>query len=467
MGGKDYGPRGKKALEFGSLSTQLSQMWEENPETTLRLIFFKGDCRGGSKEKRLFLVCFDWLVQEHPQVARRCLPHIPDFRSWKDLVRIAQRAPALNQAIASLFARQLEQDLQALEEKKDISLCAKWVPSEKSGYDKANPGLLSKIRELLTVNQRDFRVKIISPLRKHLDVVERKMCAHEWDQINYNRVPSVAMNMYKKVFDQWDGQRYQEWIQSIAEGKGKVNVGQLYPHELVSYYLKNDCVEDSLTEAQWSTMVENTRKLGKFGKSLAIVDTSGSMSGTPLLVAISLGLLLTECADPEWRNLLINFDSNPKFFVIEPGSLRQRIQQVRSLPWGGSTDIDLVFTMLLARAQERKLPPEQMPDRLYIFTDMQFNQVTGNTRFTGLERIQQYYQRAGYPFPEIICWNLRETKGSNFFCSDETPGVCMLSGFSQDILSGVLEGGVPSPAKIMRRLLYSARYDCIGDKAYE
>lgn len=465
MGAKEYGPKGSRALsdEDNLLWPLLDKMWAESPLLCLKLIFYKGDCRGGSKEKRLWLVSFFWLMDRHQAVAEKCLQHVPFFRYWKDLVKIAGKGPYWSQLVASLFYSQLTKDLDALrnpETNKGISLCAKWVPTEKSAGDRSAPLLLPSIRSLFGMDARQFRKTVTTPLRAHVKVVESFMCSQRWGSIEYSHVPSVAMNTYRKAFQLHDGERFAEWLQKLKSGDKsvKIQVGQLFPHTVAQAYLRGGAY-DELTEQQWKALVEKTRALGTFDKALVVSDTSGSMSGVPMDVSVSLGVLISNSAKGAWKNILVNFDSNPAFHKLTGTCLRDDISTVRSVPWGGSTNLDGVFDILLSRAQEMEVPAEDMVTRIFILTDMQFNAACGGDG--ALVRAAEKFKAAGYQVPEIVCWNLRDSIVS-VAAEDHTPGVCMLSGFSQDALKAVLKGGVPSPYQTMVNAVEDPRYDVLN-----
>ena len=53
--------------------------------------------------------------------------------------------------------------------------------------------------DMLGLTEREYR-KGLSALRKHLDVVERKMSSQNWQSIDYETVPSKANLNYNKAF---------------------------------------------------------------------------------------------------------------------------------------------------------------------------------------------------------------------------------------------------------------------------
>lgn len=78
-----------------------------------------------------------------------------------------------------------------------------------------------------------------------------------------------------------------------------------------------------------------------------------------------------------------------------------------------------------------------MIKRLFIFSDMQFDQCRGNaqeTWTTDHQAIVQAYNAAGYDVPEIIYWNLSSYSGASKPVLGDTPGAALLSGFSGNLL---------------------------------
>lgn len=465
VGGKEYGPKGSQALaeDDAKVFGILERMWAESPELAIKNIFQKGDCRGGAKEKRLFRVGMNWLIRSHPEWAN--LAHVPEYRYWKDLVSLAALNPGVRTAVVQLFAAQLRKDAALLAENTPgVSLCAKWVPTEGCAEDRKDPAFLQELRAAMRMSPRKFRKELITPLRAHLKVVERFMCANEWGQINYSQVPSVALQQYRATFKKRDQTRFDEWVAKLSRGDKsvKVNVSQLFPHTVAEGYLRGGA-KDELVEAQFKALVEEVKKMGTFDRALVISDTSSSMSGTPMDVSITLGILISRCLAAPFTDFMINFSEQPTFSKLSGHDLHQDVVTLRRLPWGGSTNLDAVFDQLLQKAVELRLPKEQMPTRLYILTDMQFNQVSGcgyggGNPFGALDRARQKFASRGYEVPEIVCWNLRGDTSTSAM-PDRQQGTCTITGFSTSVLKAVMKGRIPDPYTVMVEALTNERYE--------
>ena len=81
--------------------------------------------------------------------------------------------------------------------------------------------------------------------------------------------------------------------------------GALLSHQM-SGALK-DGENGEVAEFQWKKVVDDMRKEGKINNCIAVCDDSGSMSGTPMEVCVSLGLLLSELAEEPWKGKVITF----------------------------------------------------------------------------------------------------------------------------------------------------------------
>jgi len=167
------------------------------------------------------------------------------------------------------------------------------------------------------------------------------------------------------------------------------------------------------------------------------------------------------------------------------GTLVEKVEQLRTSDWGGSTNIDAAFTKILDYAKSVGMPQEQMPEVLLVLSDMQFDIATTNhsewekrrmprspkniKRMRAsqakaapiYERAKSAFNEAGYALPRIVFWNLNGEYRSVPVSGTES-NVVMVSGFSPSLLKSVLAGEDISPWKAMLDTVDSPRYSRIS-----
>jgi len=424
----------------------LNGAWTESPEATLRIIFQTRDCRGGKGEKMIFYQALKWLHSQSPETVQKNIEHIPFFGTWKDLLALCLHVPELETQILDLFVARLKDDKRILEvsdfDSKDgevVSLCAKWAPTEKHSFD-TKLKLAKKLAEKLCGSKnamKDYRKNYLAPLRERLRVTERFMCANEWDNIPYSTVPSRCMNRNKFAFIKHDEDRFEKFLMAAMAGKAKLQGKQMYPHELVSQLMRAS-KRDLVVECQWKSIMQGIKEMGSLSKSIVLSDVSGSMSGTPMEVSIALGLLISEVSGGPFRDMIITFESNPKFHHVKGENLFDRVKEVMRMSWGGSTNFQAALKLILDLAKAENVPQADMPDKLFVISDMQFDQADRNYS-TNHQALEKQFKDAGYEVPIIVYWNVRSNT-TDFPALSDTPGVAMLAGYSPSLLKVVMDG---------------------------
>jgi len=474
-----------RSTDESTVNTLMTSAWEENPLLTLKSVFHLRDCRGGKGERARFYNCLHWLIANgHSNHVLKNLEHIPFYGTFKDLI-VAFTGTELESQMLKYYAKTLCDDINTLNEAVVIgnvnehghanvalSLAAKWAPTEGGSFDKKHrlarklvksirAEIQSQYAPTITVNNlRDYRKQILIPAREHLNVVERYMCSMNWDQINFAHVPSVAMKNYRKAFLAHEEERFNKYLADVKSGKTKINAGQVFPHQLVKYYLDGGLYDETI-ELQWKEIVRAAGE--KFGGDSAIplVDVSGSMAGEPMEVAIALGLLLSEITCEQFRGSILTFTDNPAIFRIDPEStLQTKVRQIRNVPWGMSTNLVKAFDLILNTAIMFNVSPDDMPKTLYIFSDMQFDVACSGNTMTNFEAIEVKYARAGYSRPNIVFWNLRG-QTVDFPVQQHVPKTALVSGFSPSLMELFMSGEVLSPYAIMLKALTAPRYSKI------
>ncbi|KAM7462598.1 hypothetical protein LguiA_030719 [Lonicera macranthoides] len=408
----------------------------------------------------------------------------------------------LHDQISSVFAENLKLDIQRLNsnETKKISLAAKWCPKIDSAYDKATLIYESIARKVFPKEDyveyegikegyyayrvRDrLRKEVLVPLRKVLQLPEVYMSAKQWDALPYNRVASVAMKNYKEIFLLHDGNRFEEYLEDVKRGKATIAAGALLPHQIIKSLGDGD--DGKVAELQWARMVDDVAKLGKLNNCIAVCDVSASMSGTAIRVCVALGLLISELSEEPWKGNVITFSENPELHKVKGDSLLEKTSFVYGMEWGGNTDFQKVFDRILEIATTGNLNEDQMIKRIFVFSDMEFDEAcchypdygcdsSEDSDLEGLkaekarskgwetdyEVIQRKFREKGFNnVPQIVFWNLRPSSATPVTAQQK--GVALVSGFSKNMVTVFLEeGGLENfnPVAVMEKSISGELY---------
>ncbi|KAK1398998.1 GPI inositol-deacylase PGAP1-like protein [Heracleum sosnowskyi] len=382
----------------------------------------------------------------------------------------------LYETVSAYFADCLKMDMKMLELGKlgGISLAAKWCPSLNSCFDKSTLLCESIARKIFPKEMYDeyegledahyayrvrdrLRKQVLVPLRKALQLPEVYMGVSEWGSIPYNRVPSVAMTNYKEKFLKHDRLRFDEYLEKVKSGKATIAAGALLPHKIIASL--NDGDSGEVAELQWKRIVNDLSSKGKLKNCIAVCDVSSNMEGVFLDVCLALGVLVSELSEDPWSGNLITFSTNPKLEKVEGEDLRSKVDFVRRLEVESNTDFQKVFDVILKVAEKGKLKEDQMIKKIFVFSSMEFDNISENIWETDYQAITRKYTKKGYGscVPEIVFWNLTDSKATPV--PSDKPGVALVSGYSKNLMTLFLEDkGTMTPESVMEVAISGEEY---------
>lgn len=431
---------GSRNLSRNDLAGIFTSAFFEDQLRAVKAIFYNRDIRGGQGERRSFRVFYRFLCENHPEIAIKNISNVPKYGRWDDLL-VALYSPVETYVVEYIYGALASGN----------KLCAKWMPREGKSMD----SVAKRLMELWNLSPRNYR-KLLSG---NTEVVETLMSNREWSQINYSHVPSVAMSKYRTAFYKHDGERFDDYLNAVEKGEEKINASAIFPHDLVAkylsgYYWSNPPI-DKAVELQWQNL-PNYMPEGKM--ILPVCDVSGSMMGLPMEVCVSLGIYLSERNVGPFKDGFITFSNRPKLQLLTGTTLRDKVKQLSTADWAGSTNLEATFKLILDSAKRGNLSPEQLPDTLLILSDMQFNQCVSNHNDSAMEMIRRMYAEAGYTVPNIVFWNLRTSHGVPVKVNES--GVALVSGFSPSIMKNVLSKDL-NPLSVVYQTLDSERYSSV------
>ena len=423
--------------------------YEENPEYALKCLFYIRDVRGGQGERRFFRVCMNWLAKNDAAAAERNMEYIAEFGRWDDLYTFFD-TPLSVEAL-ELIKKQFILDLSC----ETPSLLAKWMKSENAS-SKETKRLAEITRKYIGLSHREYRTAL-SVLRKRINVLERLMSANEWDKIEFDQIPSKAGLIYKNAFARRDiiKAKYEKFAKDETT---KVNASVLNPvdiaHQIFCNYHPSE-TERLMWDKYWANLKDYYN--GREENGIAIVDVSGSMSGVPMEAAVSMGAYIAERGKGPFQNHFITFSGHPELVEFNGIDIYDKFYRARQADWAMNTNIEAVFNLLLTTALREGVKKNEMPETLYIFSDMEYDQciTTGSASYdrygshtsprvssesymeTLLEGIARKWAAKGFELPRVVFWNLNARQ-------DNIPAMggrfSYVSGFSMNMVEQILSG---------------------------
>lgn len=427
--------------------------FKENEVYALKCLFYLRDVRGGQGERRFFRICMKDLALNHTEAARRNMKYVAEYGRWDDLYVFV--GTPLEVEMFAFIKEQLALDLDC----KTPSLLAKWLKSENTS-SRESRRLGNLTRAALGMNHKQYR-KTLAHLRTKINVLEKLMSENRWDEIEFDKIPSKAGLIYKNAFARHDIERAKAQATTYAEfarnKDTKVNAAVLNPVDIASQIFGSwnpDETERLMWDKYWANLKDYYN--GREENGIAVVDVSGSMCGTPLHAAVSMGAYIAERGHGPFANHFITFSGNPQLVKFEGVDLYDKFQRAESADWGMNTNIEATMNLLLTTAINNNCSQEEMPSRVYIFSDMEFDRCAavgpatinrydggGMRRLTSadsntyFESLKSKWAQHGYKLPNIIFWNLRSSQ-DNIPAIGE--GFSYVSGFSMNMIECILSG---------------------------
>jgi hypothetical protein len=428
-----------RGQEMERLISLFSKAFEEDKQTALRILFWVRDVRGGAGERQITKDILQYLAITNPTVLENVIQFIPTYGRWDDLHCLFN---------TTLELKAIKLIVEGLES--GNGLAAKWTPRKGEVFN--------KVRGYMKVSPKTLRKMVVGLS----NTVEQHMCSKQWGSIEYDKIPSLAMARYSKAFYKNDEDRFFDYKQSLKAGDVKINAGALYPYDVLKTLTRGD---SDIAIAQWDELPNYME--GVEGETiLPVVDVSGSMTCPAgnnqnlscMDVAISLGLYISERNTGSLKDTFMTFSEKPQIQKLK-GNLLSKHTQLKDSDWGYSTNLEKVFETILQQAVKHDLPQSELPTKVLILSDMEFNQAVRRNE-TAYETIKRNFTENGYDVPKVVFWNI-QSRQDNFPVRFDEEGVCLVSGFSPSIMTSLLGGDEMTPVSIMNKTVNSERYEQI------
>lgn len=442
-----------RSAEEEEIVRRFLRAFAEDRTLAMKLLFYGRDIRGGLGERRVFRILLNWLAKEYPDTVRKNQSLISEYGRWDDILVLLD-TPCEGDAM-TLITRQLKEDQKAMENGESVSLLAKWLPSVNTSNKEA-VAQAKRIARALGLIDAGYR-KMLVALRAYIRILENNLREKDYT-FEYAAQPSKAMFKYRKAFQRNDGERYSAYLDSVSRGEAQMHTGTLMPYEIVEKALRcgGDADERKSLDVTWNALENFTDDRN----ALCVIDGSSSMYGggdpRPISVAVSLGMYFAERNKGAFRNHFITFSHNPQLVEIKGADLVEKVKYCMSYNEVADTNIQKVFELVLDAAVRNHLPQEELPETLYIITDMEFNYCTRDADITNFEYAQELYSRYGYKLPQLVFWNVQSRNAQQPVSMNEQ-NVVLVSGCTSRLFSMAVSGNL-DPYRYMLQVLNSERY---------
>jgi hypothetical protein len=440
--------------------TVFNEAYQKDSTAALRIAFWARDIEKGLGERRFFRVVAQWLDKNiltnvlQDQNFTQNIVRVDDLVYLADnFIQNGKNAEA-DAIITFLFGLMKNKTLQGI--------VAKWMPRKNSKYGK----VVRYMRSNGFINSySEYRHQIVSLT----NVVEQNMSAKEWDGINLEHVPSIAMKKYKKAFHRHN--ILKPFVEKVVAGEAKLHAKRLFPYEIVKEIMNSGIARSAMNDTnrqllneQWKGL-QQLDDLPKDFRAIPIIDVSGSMTNpgnTPMSIAIGIGMFMAENNPNEtFRNYFITFSDRPEFQKITGADIVEKVKDTMNAPWGMNTNIEAAFKMILRKAVEDRVPENEMPTTIIILSDMEFDQCARTPDHNAIEMIRDEYTKSGYNIPTIVFWNINGMI-KNIPAQTNDKGVLLVSGASQNVINFILKQGYKDLMNLVLEVVNNPRYQHIN-----
>jgi len=435
------------------IEARFIRAYTENRDIAMKLLFFARDIRGGLGERRVFKVILNWLAKNEPQSVRKNLTYVAEYGRYDDLLCLM--GTPCEKEMLSVLKEQFEKDRLALENGGEVSLLAKWLPSVNASNEQTVL-YAKKIAKHFGLSDASYRKALVA-LRAQIKIIENNLRLKDYT-FDYSKQPSKALYKYRQAFIRNDNERYGRFLDSASKGEAKLNASTLMPYEIITpfFHKKVSEAERKAINATWISQPD----FGNDENALAVIDGSGSMyhdtDPMPATVALSLGIYFAERNKGAFKNHFITFSENPQLVEIKGEDILDKVRYCHKYNEVANTNIQKVFELILNAAKKNSVPQNEMPSKLYIISDMEFDYCTEDSSLTNFEHAKRLFAKAGYKLPEIVFWNVASRNRQQPVTKNEQ-GVALVSGCTPRLFT-MVAGGNLNPYAFMLEVIENERY---------
>ena len=417
----------------------------EDKDLADKIVLYARDIRGvGLGERRIGRILLKTLAYiDYSKVERNFQIFVMNGR-FDDLY-VLEGTPA-ETAMWQFMKDTLLKDAKAMKEGRPISLAAKWMKSINTSSAESKR-LAKKFCTIAGLSEKTYR-KTLAALRKYTNVVEVKMSANQWETINFEAVPSLAMKKYSTAFGKHCPNAFTGYKNAVANGEAKINAKTLYPYDITYQFMYGgeSKADKEILEAQWKAL-PNYFKEGR--NVICCADVSGSMNGMPMAASVGLAMYCAKYNTGAYNGYYMTFTDTPKFLKLDENqSLEENIHKALDHV-GFNTNLDGMLKEIYRVATMEN----DAPEALLIVSDCEIDRFLSQNNCEDIvQKWVRKYREVGLDCPKIIFWNC-ESRQNTYLARHNNPYVGFVSGVSAGTFANLSQLIDLTPYESMKAIL--------------
>ena len=262
------------------------------------------------------------------------------------------------------------------------------------------------------------------------NTTEQKLSRHNYDELQFEHIPSLAMIKYAKAFatKPETKERYAQYLEDVKAGKKDLKVSTTTVYDIYKNRYKIDA----------DLFFSKIEKIS--GSWIPIVDTSGSMldENDSYGKALAIGHYLAKCSS-YCPDKVVPFSSRPQLITLgtmpertdywgrimgtDTGTYKSQYErEIASMHTGDCSNTDFGAVMRLLSQLDG-----EMPEYLVVLSDMEFDSGSRSSK----QETMRLFKEKGYK-TRIVWWNLNSR---NITCPEmDSDGNIFLSGYNPMLL---------------------------------
>lgn len=399
-----------------------------NNDESVKFLFFIRSINNGLGERRIFRVLLKYLAKENPDLIEKNIRIIPKYGRWDDLYALFDTP--LEGKVVNIFKSQIQRDLNS----KSPSNLGKWLKSENSS-SKESRALGYKTRVLLNYSPKEYR-KLLSSLRRKLNLVESFLTSKQYQKINYESLSKIALTKYKKAFLRNDAEKYKLYFKNEHYSEN------FSPNKVISYLnagMDLERLNKKIERFLFDIIIKDAKILEDSLIINGLKEDENNDAKSLLLFTIVLYRKINLNA---FKNYYISFKKNPKFNKLSESNSINNIKSIYNKYTNFNINLNSALDLLLFTLLKKSINIDSVPKSILFICNNE-----EDIDFQISEGFKEKWSKAGFKYPKIKIWNLKNLKES--FSIINHNNIIKISGYNQNIWPYLLESKPISNSEII------------------